>query len=48
MTIEEAKIKIARLSNQRDYWKRRALTPDFEARRKAKWRRNQKNQPTGN
>jgi len=44
MTINEARQKIARLSNQRDYWRRIALSPDSESARKAVWR--EKN-PTG-
>ena len=29
---------ISRLTSQRDFWKRRVLTPRYEAKRKAKWR----------
>jgi hypothetical protein len=39
MTIDEAKRKIARLSCQRDYWQRVAMSPDSERSRKAVWRR---------
>jgi hypothetical protein len=39
IAVEKLNRTISRLQNQRDYWKRMARTPDYEAKRKAKWRK---------
>jgi len=38
-TIETLKRELARVRNSRDFWKRQARSPGYEAARKARWRR---------
>ncbi|MEK7781964.1 MAG: hypothetical protein AAB370_10740 [Verrucomicrobiota bacterium] len=37
--VAELKIKLARARNRADYWRRRVVNPDYDAARKARWRR---------